>query len=253
MIRLHYRPGHFLVQGHPLATVWPPEAADAVTRSLERAHLTGPYRTLAQDLSFAVDQLVEIAIRALSAAVNDTFTALTCIDWLGESLCKIAAEWSPTQVHRDESGQVRLISAAVGYQRIVERAYEKIRQASRGMPAVMIRQLDALEKVMEYTTTAAQRDVLIEQARRIQTGNLESVPEAADRADVTRAYDAVLAARVARGARRSWSDPAAQRVQGRATSIQPLAGGQQHARRAPSRARWCRARRTSGPRRRSRT
>jgi hypothetical protein len=50
---------------------------------------------------------------------------------------------------------------------------------------------------MEYTTTAAQRDVLIEQARRIQTGNLESNPEASDRADVTRAYDEVLAARVA--------------------------------------------------------
>jgi uncharacterized membrane protein len=197
VIRLHYRPGQFLVQGHPLATVWPPDATDAVTRSLERAHLTGPYRTLAQDLSFAVDQLVEIAIRALSAAVNDTFTALTCIDWLGESLCKIAAEWAPTQIHRDESGQIRLISAAVGYQRIVERAYEKIRQASRGMPAVMIRQLDALEKVMEYTTTAAQRDVLVEQARRVQTGNIESVPEASDRADVTRAYEAVLAARVA--------------------------------------------------------
>jgi uncharacterized membrane protein len=197
VIRLHYRPGHFLVQGHPLATVWPAHAADAVTRSLGRAHLTGPYRTLAQDLSFAVDQLVEIAIRALSPAVNDTFTALTCIDWLGESQCKIAAEWSPTQVHRDHAGQIRLISAAISYQRIVERAYEKIRQASRGMPAVMIRQLDALEKVMEYTATSAQRDVLIEQARRIQTSNTESVPEAADRADVTRSYQAVLAAREA--------------------------------------------------------
>jgi uncharacterized membrane protein len=197
VIRLHYRPGHFLVQGDQLATVWPPRAADAVTRSLERAHLTGPYRTLAQDLSFAVDQLVEIAIRALSAAVNDTFTALTCIDWLGESLCKIAAEWSPTQIHRDQAGEIRLISAAVSYQRIVERAYEKIRQASRGMPAVMIRQLDALERVMEYTTTAAQRDVLVEQARRIETSSSESVPEAADRADVTRSYEAVLAARVA--------------------------------------------------------
>jgi uncharacterized membrane protein len=197
VIRLHYRPGHFLVAGHPLATVWPAEAAGAVTRSLERAHLTGPFRTLAQDLSFAVDQLVEIAIRALSPAVNDTFTALTCIDWLGESLCKIAAEWSPTQIHRDGSGQIRLISAAVGYQRIVERAYEKIRQASRGMPAVMIRQLDALEKVFEYTTTSAQREVLIEQARRIQTACDESVPEAADRADVSRSYEAVLAARLA--------------------------------------------------------
>jgi uncharacterized membrane protein len=197
VIRLHYRPGHFLVQGHPLATVWPEQATGAVARSLNRAHLTGPYRTLAQDLSFAVDQLVEIAIRALSPAVNDTFTALTCIDWLGESLCKIAAEWSPTQIHRDESGHIRLIGAAISYRRIVERAYEKIRQASRGMPAVMIRQLDALAKVMEYATTAAQREVLVEQARRIRTACEESVPEPADRADVNRRYEAVLAAHAA--------------------------------------------------------
>ena len=197
VIRLHHRPGHFLVAGQPLASVWPPQAAESVARSLERGHLTGPYRTLAQDIAFAVDQLVEIAIRALSAAVNDTFTAMTCIDWLGESLCRIAGEWSPTQVHRDRSGQIRVISAAISYKRLVERAYEKIRQASSGMPAVMIRQLDSLAKVMEYATTSAQRDVLIEQAERIQTLSAETVREPADRADVTRRYEAVLAARVA--------------------------------------------------------
>ena len=89
VIALNYRPGHFLVQGHPYAVVWPPESAARISAVLGRAHVTGPYRTLTQDLSFGVDQLVEIAIRALSAAVNDTFTALTCIDWLGDSLCKI--------------------------------------------------------------------------------------------------------------------------------------------------------------------
>src|SRR6202035_1274829 len=86
VVRLLHRPGHFLVRGHPMATVWPPDAAPAVSRELRRAHITGPYRTLTQDLAFAVDQLVEIAIRALSPAVNDTFTAMTCIDWLGASL-----------------------------------------------------------------------------------------------------------------------------------------------------------------------
>ena len=60
-------------------------ARDGVRRqALRQAHVTGPNRTLAQDLAFAIDQLVEIAIRALSPAVNDTFTALTCIDWLGD-------------------------------------------------------------------------------------------------------------------------------------------------------------------------
>jgi uncharacterized membrane protein len=87
VIRLLHRPGHFIVRNHPIATVWPPEAVAPVSQALSRAHITGPNRTLVQDLAFAVDQLVEIAIRGLSPAVNDTFTALTCIDWLGESLC----------------------------------------------------------------------------------------------------------------------------------------------------------------------
>jgi len=56
--------------------VWPASAAGKVADGLARAHVTGPYRTLAQDLSFGIDQLVEIAIRALSTAVNDTFTAI---------------------------------------------------------------------------------------------------------------------------------------------------------------------------------
>lgn len=64
VIRLHRRPGQFVVRGHPMATVWPAGAADAVTQALRRAHICGPTRTLAQDLSFAVDQLGEIALRA---------------------------------------------------------------------------------------------------------------------------------------------------------------------------------------------
>ncbi len=101
VIRLLHRPGHFVVAGEPLAQVWPAAAAPGVARALGGAHATGPHRTLTQDLSFAVDQLVEIAIRALSPAVNDTFTALACIDWLGDGLCKIAERWHPVSVHRD--------------------------------------------------------------------------------------------------------------------------------------------------------
>ncbi len=75
-----------MLAGRPLATVWPGGAAGQVREALAKAHLTGPHRTLSQDPVFAIDQLVEIAIRALSPAVNDTFTALTCIDWLSAGL-----------------------------------------------------------------------------------------------------------------------------------------------------------------------
>jgi uncharacterized membrane protein len=198
VVRLLYRPGHFLVEGHPMAVVWPAGAADAVTKELRRAHVTGPNRTLTQDLAFAFDQLVEIAIRALSPAVNDTFTALTCIDWLGESLCKVTTRWQPTRVHRDSHGFVRVITAHVSYSGLVERAFEKIRQASRGMPAVMIRQLDALTKIIELTSTGEQREIMLRQAAMIQQSCVESVPEPSDRADVQREYDRVLSAAAAR-------------------------------------------------------
>jgi uncharacterized membrane protein len=192
VIRLFHRPGHFVVEGLPLARVWPPEAAPSVSRALERSHATGAHRTLSQDLTFAIDQLVEIAIRALSPAVNDTFTALTCIDWLGDGLCKISSRWNPRRAHRDDRGFVRVITAEASYARLVDRSFDKIRQAGRGMPAVLIRQLDALIRVMQYTTTPEQRVILMHQAEMILRASTESVPEPDDREDVRRRYDALL-------------------------------------------------------------
>ena len=113
---------------------------------------------------------------------------MTCIDWLADCLCKIAPVWTPTQVHRDHTGFIRLISDQVSYERLVQRAFEKIRQASRGMPAVMIRQLDALTTIMEQTTDPQRARVLMDQAAMIHRANVESVPDESDRADVDRRY-----------------------------------------------------------------
>ncbi|HEX4660522.1 MAG TPA: DUF2254 domain-containing protein [Streptosporangiaceae bacterium] len=192
VIHVRYRPGHFLVQGHPYATVWPASAADQVARELARAHVTGPYRTLAQDVAFGIDQLVEICIRALSAAVNDTFTALTCIDWIVDSLCKVTGRWQPTRVYRDASGAVRLISTEITYERLVQRAFEKVRQAGHGMPAVLIRQLDALAKIMERATAPQDRQLLLDQAAMIERLSAATVGEPSDRDDISRAHQRVL-------------------------------------------------------------
>ena len=192
VIRLHYRPGHFLTKGHPMATVWPPEASVAVGRRLESVHITGPLRTLRQDIAFGIDQLVEIAIRALSPAVNDTFTALTCIDWLGDSLCKIAVDWRPQSCHRDGLGTIRLITAPVSYERLVQRSFEKIRQAADGMPAVLIRQLDALSTIMA-AAPPGRSQVLLDQAAMIARVSARTVPEPADQADVAARHEALLA------------------------------------------------------------
>lgn len=180
------------MQGHPYARVWPAERAALVARELARSHVTGPYRTLAQDVSSGLDQLVEIALRALSPAVNDTFTAMTCIDWIGDSLWKVTGNWQPTHAFCGAAGRVRVITIEPTYQRLVERSFEKIRQSCRGMPAIMIRQLDALSKITERAAGPEQRRLLLDQAAMIERLATESVDEDSDLGDVRAAYQAVL-------------------------------------------------------------
>jgi uncharacterized membrane protein len=193
VVQLPYRPGHFMVAGQVMARVWPPEAAGSVAERLALGHVAGAYRTLPQDVSFGLDQLVEIALRALSPAVNDTFTGMTCVDWIAHCLCRIAPLWHPQRVRRDADGNIRVIAFQPDFDRLVERTFDTIRQASVGMPAIMIRQLDAIAKVIEQVPDRKRRTALIRQAEAIQRSNLASVPDPADRDDVTQRYEAVLA------------------------------------------------------------
>jgi uncharacterized membrane protein len=189
VIRLSHRPGHFVVGSRPLATVWPAGAAGQVERALDRAHVTGPHRTLTQDPVFAIDQLVEIAIRALSPAVNDTFTALTCIDWLSAGLSTISSRQLEEGVYRGRSGKIRLIESNPSYGRMVNRAFDKIRQAGRGMPAVSIRLLDALAHIVERSADSRQRATLLRQAEMIMRGAERDVPEPNDLTDIRARFE----------------------------------------------------------------
>jgi uncharacterized membrane protein len=189
VIRLDHRPGHFLVAGRRLATVWPRGAAQQVGLELAKAHVIGPHRTLMQDPVFAIDQLVEIAIRALSPAVNDTFTALTCIDWLSAGLSRVSGRTLVEGVYRDGFGRVRLIESDPSYARMVNRAFDKVRQAARGMPAVIIRMMDALSNILEETRSSEQRRILIRQAEMIMLNAKESVSDPNDLEDIRGRYE----------------------------------------------------------------
>jgi uncharacterized membrane protein len=136
---------------------------------------------------------VEIAIRALSPAVNDTFTALSCIDWLGDGLTRLSGRPLPSGVIRDADGAVRLLVPPLDYERLVNRSFDQIRQAGRGLPAVGIRQLDTLSKIAEQTRSDTQRRVIARQAGMLlrEGADPDAVPEALDRDDLRRRYDRV--------------------------------------------------------------
>lgn len=93
ILKILYRPGHFVIKNAELVSAWPLEnITDAITDSIRNAFYFGSRRTLTQDLEFAIDQLVEVAVRALSPGINDPFTAVSCIDRLSAAIAELSTK-----------------------------------------------------------------------------------------------------------------------------------------------------------------
>jgi uncharacterized membrane protein len=194
VVRLRLRPGQFLVVGTPMATVWPAEAAVRLADEIDRALLEGPNRTIRQDLRFAVDQMVEVALRALSPAVNDLFTGLQCVHWLGDALLRLSQLELPSPVHRDGAGRARVLEPVLTFEEVVDAAFDPIRRAGREHPAVLEQILVTIGRIAPYTVSEGHRDVLMDEART----TLEEAPLASftakDRDGLELAFDRTMRA-----------------------------------------------------------
>jgi uncharacterized membrane protein len=95
-----------------------------------------PARTLYQDPSYGIRQLVDIAIRALSPAVNDPTTAVQSLDRLHGVLRAIAARPDPSGCYLDPAGAVRLTEPVAGWDRLVDLAFTEVGLYGSGSPQV---------------------------------------------------------------------------------------------------------------------
>jgi uncharacterized membrane protein len=195
VIALARRPGHFIVKGSVLANVSP---VDAVDKQLEReinSMLTlSSHRTPFQDVEFAVDQLVEIAVRALSPGINDPFTAMSCLDRLGEALCRLAHRSVPSPYRYDDEQRLRVIARPAEFSGVVDAAFNQIRQYGSSSAAVLIRMLETLAVVANHSDREEVRSCLARHARLVQRAARSAIPDESDRMDVEEQYAAVQAA-----------------------------------------------------------
>lgn len=195
VLRLHCRPGDFVMRGRPLLMAWPANrVGDAERDRLRSAFFFGAQRTSEQDLEFAMHQMVEIAVRALSTGINDPFTAIQCVDWLAASLARIAATDLPSAARRDAAGVVRVIARAHTYCGLVDAAFNQIRQNSRNRVAVTVRVLEALGELAPQLRSGEQRAAVRRQVELTYAQAREVIPAKADRADVESRYEAAMRA-----------------------------------------------------------
>jgi uncharacterized membrane protein len=191
VIRLVRRPGHYIVATQPLAQVWPGDrGTDQLLERINSAFVLGNQRTSGQDIEFAVNQLAEIAIRALSPGVNDPFTAMTCVDHLGSALCRLAQRDMPSPYRRDSQGQLRVITPVFTFENVTDAAFNQIRQYARSSTAVTIRLLETIAVVAGAIHRSEDRMALLRHARMIARGANGGLPENEDRQEVAERFHA---------------------------------------------------------------
>jgi uncharacterized membrane protein len=133
VLRLQHQPGDFIQEGRTIVEAWPPERYDAAcAATVTQAFAVGSRRTALQDLRFLIDDLVEIAGRALSPGVNDPFTALTCLDWLGAACSDLARRQLPSPLRVDADGALRVITHPVSFETYMERGFGALAQYCAG-------------------------------------------------------------------------------------------------------------------------
>ncbi|MGN6371171.1 MAG: DUF2254 domain-containing protein [Phycisphaerae bacterium] len=182
LLRIERRPGDFVIAGQPLARLWPPGKLDEPTRNRLRALFTlGHQRTPAQDVSFSILQLVEVAIRALSPGINDPFTAATSVDHLAAALCRLATRKMPSGFRHDAEGHLRIVAPRDHFADFLDEAFTPIRQAARGNHTVTLRLLHGLASIAERAAREEDRAALRRQGELVARSAREAIPDEHDR------------------------------------------------------------------------
>jgi uncharacterized membrane protein len=177
-IRVLRRVGHFVPAGIPLMMVskgsrLPPDGGARLLAAFD----FGPTRTLQQDVEFGVLQIVDIALKAISPAVNDPSTAISCVDQLSRIMIRFASRQPPDEFLFDPPGVVRVSIGSIHFERIIDAAFEQIRMYSKTDVAVSLRVMRALRDIATSTPDPEFRRILIERGLRTVAGCAEKLGE----------------------------------------------------------------------------
>lgn len=191
--KLKHRPGSFLVRDGEIGVIyskddWEEESIDELLSQF----VFGKIKTSQQDLEFSIHQMVEIAARALSPGVNDPYTAIACIDNLTATLCYLAQAKFPSKYRVDEDGKLRIIADVLDFEGVLDAAFNQIRQFSAGSTAVIIRLVEALTTIQNFTKREGHKKAIINHVEMVLRLGKETIREKNDLDDLEKRVNLIL-------------------------------------------------------------
>lgn len=163
VLALQVRPGQFLLEDSIAVLIHPSDRADEHLKASVRAALTvADARSPHQDPEFSVQQLTEMAVRALSPGTNDPYTAINALDDLSVALSRLVGRQEPSVVRLDDQGTVRVVATHVDTAELVVSVLDSIRWYAASAPSVMIAALNLVRRVGSHARSNSLRRLLAE-------------------------------------------------------------------------------------------
>jgi uncharacterized membrane protein len=182
-------PGDFVLENQELARCRWTDLRNHIEDEIRACFILGTQRTHLQDVQFSLQQLVEVAVRSLSASVNDPFTAISCIDRIITAFSGLTQRSLPTPFHHDDYGKLRMVTPAVSFAALFNTAFDAIRFYGRSHPAVTVRLLEGIEIIAKNARRKADRSALLEQAYMIERASHEFFPEGRERTEIDQHFE----------------------------------------------------------------
>lgn len=186
IVRMERGVGAFAVQNTALASLaltYPPD--QEMIAALNKAYSISRHRMVEQDPSFGIRQLVDMALKALSPGINDTSTAVMCVDYLTAILTRLACRQFPPS-HRYDDEALRVIAIVPSFEGLLAESFDQIRRNAEGNVSIMERILGAIETIASLTVSPCHRRALKEQVQQIAELADRSIASTHDRAQINR-------------------------------------------------------------------
>ncbi len=186
IVRMERGVGAFVVQEAALASLaltYPPD--QEMIAALNGAYSISRHRTIEQDPAFGIRQIVDMALKALSPGVNDTSTAVMCVDYLTAILARLAVRQFPP-AHRYDGEALRVTTIVTNFEGLLAEAFDQIRRSAEGNVSIMARMLGAIDTIASLTASPSHRRALKEQVQRIAELADRSIASTHDRAQIKR-------------------------------------------------------------------
>jgi len=189
--RVLKRPGQFVNRGMTVMTIKGVAIDDAKPDELLDHLIVGNKRTAVQDFEYCLLQLVEIALRALSPGINDPFTAITCIDYIGAAMAKVASRRLPQQDFNDPSGNLRVIARPSTFSGILDTAFRQLRQTGGDRLDISVRLLEALQMIATAAPSERRKDTVRDHGKNIYEMIVETCRDC-DRPSIDTQWDNLM-------------------------------------------------------------